>query len=588
MNAARTDLDTECDVAVIGPGLGACVLAAALARGGLRTVLIGGPRTAPPFGEMLGRYAALLLEVIAERYGVPELTRLTLFDEANEVTGGACGAERCHGFVYHREGQAQNPAELTQLSPPRGVPPEPLLARPEADDYLWRVAVGHGAVPLRGEGAAVVAADTGGEGPSVTLAGGGRVRARFLVDASGRESVLAARVRAREEPARLVSRTRTIATRFTGVRDLAQAAGQPRAYKMPVPWGQGSTQHLFDGGYLWVFPFGNHPGARNRTTSVGLTLDADRFPEREPPQREFAAFLRRFPTLAAMFADAEPVQPWTSTGRQQYSSAVTAGDGWCLIGEAAGYVDPFLNRSLISTLEGVNALAWRLLAAGRDGDFSARRFTAVDRINQQVLAENDALVSMVLAATRDHALWKAVLLVLEAGLRYGQFPAQIALGTLRAGGGDGELRRLEEVPYFGSPFPGHEGYHRLFTAAAAQCAEVRSGHADPVAAAERIVAALREADFVPRFFGLSDPQRRVLRLNPVILLRMLLWARRSAPPDIGPLVRTAVATLARERRESKRRARRGRQAAPQRGQQAEQRAGDAQREAGKKTHREGV
>lgn len=542
------------DIAVLGSGLGASVLAAVLARNGLRVIMIDEethPRLA--IGEMVGRYSALLLEVLAERYGVPELTRIASFEAVSASTGGSSGAERCHSFVYHRRGMPHDPAELTQLSPPRGVPPEPLLYRPDVDAYLCETARGYGAELHAGPGAGVVTLEAGSGLAEVTTRDGRRVRARFLVDAGGRESALAERLGLREKPTRLTAGTRSLYTHMAGVRPMDEVVSPAGAYRLPVPLGQGSAQHLFDGGYLWVFPFGNHPDAPNRTASVGLTLDAERFPRGEDPAAEFAAFLRDHPTLAAMFRTAKPVRPWVSTGPQQCSAAATVGDGWCLIGEAAGYVDPFLNRSLISTLEVVNVLTWRLLEAAREGDFAAARFEAVDRVNRRVLEENDALVSMVIAATRDHALWKAVLLVLEAGLRYGQFHTQIALGRWRATGSDAELKRLEDMAYFGSPFPGHEGYHRLFKTAAAECAEVRAGKADAREAAGRVVAALREADFVPHFFGLSDPARRVLRLNPLILLRMLLWSRRGAPPDIGPLVRTAISTILRERRESRRR-----------------------------------
>ncbi|MFE7115631.1 NAD(P)/FAD-dependent oxidoreductase [Streptomyces sp. NPDC057654] len=539
------------DVAVLGGSLPAATLATVLAAGGARVTLIddGRPPAFPP-GEM-GVHAAGLFRVLAERYKTPELARPATVKDIHAHITRTVGAEHCHSFVYHREGRPQDPAELLQVCPPKGAPPEPHFHRPDIDAYLLRCARGRGA-DVR-EGAKVSGATAGPDGAVVRLSDGAEIRARYLVDASGPDSPLVSGLGLREEPVRLATASRTLATHMTRIRPFADVvADRAAAYRPPTPWHRGSMHHLTDGAYLAVLPLGNHPDSTGGLFSVSLTLDARRFPAREgtgglSAEEEFRAFVARFPTLADQFAYAIAGRPWLSTERNQYAARRTAGERWCLIGDAAGYVDPFISRGLGLSLETVNVLARRLLDAVRDGDFSAERFAVVGELTCDHLAANDELAAMVHASLRDPALVRAVLFVLEVGFRFGGFPMLTALTELRATGSDAALRALETVPYRGHVFAGHEGYHRLFTAAGATCAAVAAGELDARTASERIFRSVRDAEFVPAAFKLGDPAVRSLRITPVTLLRLALWTVRGAPKDIAPLVRAGIKSVLRGR-----------------------------------------
>jgi tetracycline 7-halogenase / FADH2 O2-dependent halogenase len=531
------------DVAILGSGIAGATLALILARHGVSVVMVD-EGTHPRFtiGEM-GVHSSALFRVLADRYDVPELKKLSGFKEISSGVTRAIGAERCHGFVYHRAGQPPDPAEVVQVSPPKGAPPEPNLYRQDIDAFVFYRAVARGAAAR--QQAKIASVDVGAGGVAVTTARGEVFRARYLVDASGCQSPFVRQMGLREEPTRLKLRSRSLYTHMVNVRTFDEVAQPSTAYRAPAKWGGGSLHHLFDGGYLWIIPFGNHPDTRNLATSVGLTLDEDRFPRQGAPEEEFRAVLDRFPWIGRQLEAAEPVQPWAATGRQQYSSTRTVGDRWCVIGDAAGHVDPFLSRSLVNGLEAVNVLAWRLLEAVREDDFAAERFEFVDRFGRQLLDGNDDLASMFLASLADHPLSKAVLYVLEVGFRYGGFPLLAAYSALRSTGSDAALRELENAKYPGGIFPTHEGYNQMFQAAVAECAAVRAG-ADPAAAAERIFAMVREADFVPAAFALDDPSRRFLRITPITVARLAAWSLRGAPPDIAPLIRTAIRSLVRQ------------------------------------------
>ncbi|GAB3513009.1 NAD(P)/FAD-dependent oxidoreductase [Phytohabitans suffuscus] len=541
----------KCEVAILGTGLSASTLAAVLARHGVRVVMaeVRGPSPFPP-GE-LGVHAATLFRVLAHRYEVPELAKLSSLKDVCAEVAPTSGAEGCHGFVYHRAGQPQRPEEVVQISPPKGAPPEPNFLRADVDAYLLRLAMAKGAVVYdRAPVTGVTFHPEGGEHGRVALStdDGRRIVARYLVDASGPGSPLAATLGTGADPSRFTTRSRTLFTHVKGVRPFAEVVADAAAYRAPSPWSGGSMHHLFDGGYLCVIPFGNHEASTNDTASVVLTLDANRFPAPDDgttAEAEFWKVVGRFPVLAEQLAGVQPVRDWSVSARNQYALDQTVGDGWCAIGDAAGYVDPFISRSLSTALETVGALAWRLLDAVRQDDFATVRFEPVARLTRRYLDANDRLAAMFLAGLRAPELVKSVLFVLEVGFRYGGFPTMIAYSKLRQTGSDAALRELEAAAYVGSILPTHAGFNEMFDAAGRECAAVAAGELDAATASKRIFGMVRDAEFVPAAFKLRDPSARFFRITPVTIARLALWSMRGAPPDIAPLIRAGIRSVLR-------------------------------------------
>jgi FADH2 O2-dependent halogenase len=149
----------------------------------------------------------------------------------------------------------------------------------------------------------------------------------------------------------------------------------------PVPWVEGTMHHIIERGWFWIIPFNNDPRSRNPLVSVGLTIDERRYPKPADlsPEAEFRSHVDRYPLLRRIFADAKTVRPWVSTDRLQYTSTTTTGHRWCLMSHAAGFIDPLYSRGLTNTCYLINSLAWRLLAALDDDDFSVERFAYLDK-----------------------------------------------------------------------------------------------------------------------------------------------------------------------------------------------------------------
>ncbi|GAA3869951.1 NAD(P)/FAD-dependent oxidoreductase [Streptomyces sedi] len=539
--------DERCDVAVLGTGLPACVLAAILAARGADVVLVGTDDEPEPSarGAVTVPYLSLLLRQLAVRYRVPGLTGVAGFAALREHAGPSAGVARSLGFVYHRAGRGPSPREVDQLATPNAAPAEAILHRPETDAYLLRLALASGAGLRRHPSVAEVA--TGPGGVELTTSDGATLRCRYVVDAVGRDSPLARAFGLREGAPAPRHASRAIHGQLVGVRPFDEVV--PGAeFKPPVPWHAGPLHHVCAEGVLTVTPFGNHRKARNPLTGVELTLDAGAPPSGAGPEEEFRAVVERYPGIAAHLRGARRAGPLTATpGPQGYRSARMLGDRWCLLGDSAGHVDPFLAQPLVVALEVVGALAWRLLAALRDDDFSPGRFAAVGEVGQALLDSNEALVAQVAAARGEYLLWKAVLRVWETGLLYGTFQMLTALGELRRTGSDEALRNREERSFAGYPFPGHRGYRLLQDRTSAVLDAVAAGTADGARAGLGLLDDLAATGIAPPPFGLTDPAERFYYPRPPVIAKVVRWTYRGAPPGVGPLVRAGLRNLVLQR-----------------------------------------
>lgn len=283
-----------------------------------------------------------------------------------------CGAERTLAFLYHEEGKHQNPARSHLPVPPAA----PLFA----ENHLG-CAVDHRRIDL-------CELEIGNTRVVLRSRDGEEFRARFLIDGTGRDSLLASTLRLREEPAQLRTQSRSIVTQMSGLRP------------------SGDTRHVFDGGWLQLIPFAQNGDAETSLCRVRLTLDLRKHPERGlPAEEEFREVLTRHPSLAAHLEDAQPAGPWISTGRLQYSSTRVAGDRWFLLGSAAGFVDPLYSRGLPG--ETVHSLAGSLVEALRHDDFRVERFTAAARLQEKLFDAEDRRVDGSYQALGHVPLWNA-------------------------------------------------------------------------------------------------------------------------------------------------------------------------------------
>jgi flavin-dependent dehydrogenase len=171
------------------------------------------------------------------------------------------------------------------------------------------------------------------------------VQARWVVDASGVAALLARRNGWLRQ--NLEHPTAAAWSRWKGVKDWD---GYELARQYPK-WQQAcygirstATNHMVgDGWWAWFIPL------KGGDTSVGIVLDQRlaSLPEDGPIGDRIKTFLSRHPVARELLADAhweEGDVHWRKN--LPYCSTVFAGDGFCLVGDASAFLDPFYSPGL--------------------------------------------------------------------------------------------------------------------------------------------------------------------------------------------------------------------------------------------------
>lgn len=171
------------------------------------------------------------------------------------------------------------------------------------------------------------------------------VRARWVIDASGRAAVLARRNgffrQLDEHP------TNAIWARFRNVRDWDghEIRTEFPRYGTSCIAGRGAaTNHLTGyGWWCWIIPL------KGGDFSAGLVYDSRLF---TPPAgarlgERLKAHLMTHPVGREIFANAEPIEnDVRAYSNLPYYSEKIAGPGWQLVGDAAGFMDPLYSPGL--------------------------------------------------------------------------------------------------------------------------------------------------------------------------------------------------------------------------------------------------
>jgi FADH2 O2-dependent halogenase len=524
--------DNQFDVVILGSGIGGTLLGTILARNGVRVLIIE-KDTHPRFaiGESTIPETTQMFSVLAKRYSVPELENLSNFQNVRNAVSSACGIKRNFSFIYHQKGEVQRPQEATQMltwAPPFG--PDIHLFRQDIDAYLLAVAVSYGAV-VRQRTRVVELAIEDNEA-YIKTDRHENYRASYLVDAGGFRSLLAQKFDLRETPCLMRTRSRSIFTHMVNVLPYEQCGPKRSEHGLPSPFHQGTLHHIFEGGWLWVIPFNNHPASTNSLCSVGLCLDLSFFPNQNlPPEEEFQSIINRFPSIAQQFENAESVREWVSTDRIQYSSKQIVGDRFCLLPHAAGFVDPLFSSGLAITLSTVNLLSDRLIKATVDGDFSRNRFADVETWFQKNLAHYDRLVSCSYIAFSNFDLWNAWHRIWMLGSFYGLSSQVEILYRYETTKNPTSFSGFEVHPYRGLLASDFEEYTQLFNTAAAAVEAVNRGNLLPNEATKQIYELLHNSGLCPSPWHLTKPTQRypigTLTLFP--MLRLLTWGKFQSP-----------------------------------------------------------
>jgi len=521
------------DVAILGAGVGGTMLAAILARHGHRVLILekgSHPRFA--VGEALLPQSTLWMWILANRFDVPEIQHLTHLDSIHEHVGPTCGLKRTLGFLWHEEGKRQDPRQSNLLiAPATPLTRESHLFRQDVDLYMLNVARRYGAIYRERVDVRDLAVDDGGV--RLTTDAGDEYSARFLVDAAGYRSPLAARFGLRETPTRLETQSRSIFTHMLGTKFYDDTLSPEEAPGLSAKWYEGTLHHVFEGGWFWVIPFNNVPGSENPLCSVGLTLNMKRHPDTGlPAEEEFYRFVARYPSIAQHLEGAKVARDWVKTGRLQYSATGGAGDRYFLMAHAHGFIDALYSRGLITTFEVLSALAGPLLQALDEDRFSRSRFAYAERLQQTMLRQSDRVVNNSYRAFPSFPLWNAFLRVWLVAEILGDLRLFSVCVKYLETRDKSIFSLLETDPLLGTSPPGEDEAGDLLNLAEGVLARYERGELDADAGAASILAALDRAACAPPIHGWGDPRATHVDYVPEKLLRTIVWGKTEAPQRI--------------------------------------------------------
>lgn len=347
------------DVAILGSGFAGSLLAMIAHRLGRSVVLIErGSHPRNVIGESSTPLSNLLLEELAIRYNLPALLPLTKWGAwQRHYPEIACGLKRGFSFFHHDRGSLDSSGfdkQMLVAASPHDEIADTHWYRADFDQHLvlevQRLGVAyHDEVHLREVIESKAYVELAGERHQRDF----KVRAKFIVDATGPRGCLHHLLQLPEASLPCMPLTQALYNHFRDVRRLDESPQSNRDDEPPFPIDDAAVHHVFEGGWIWVLRF------NNGVTSAGVvatdaTASTLALSEKATA---WARLLEQIPALREQFSDATPQHSFTYLPRVSFRSGQIAGDRWALLQSAAGFVDPLLSSGFPLTLLGVRRIA---------------------------------------------------------------------------------------------------------------------------------------------------------------------------------------------------------------------------------------
>lgn len=418
MNAVPED---RCDVLVIGGGPAGSTAAALLAAEGRDVVVLEKARH-PRFhiGESLLPANVALFD------------RLGLREQVEQIGMPKWGVE----FVspHHEHSSFLEFGDAWDKSMPYAWQ----VRRSELDALLFRTAGARGARMHEGWRVRDVQFDADGATAQAEADDGTqrRWRARFVIDASGRDTFLANKLRSKQKNRR--HNSSAIFGHFRG------------AERLPGKLEGNITIFWFAHGWFWFIPL------PDGTTSVGAVCWPYYLKSRSKPLNAFFAdTIAMAPKLATRLQHATLVDDTVhATGNYSYGGSHCTGERYVMLGDAFAFVDPVFSSGVyLAMLSAFEALP--LVAATLDRPAEApharKRFEALMRKGPRefswfIFRVTNPTMREFFMYPRNPMRVKEALLSLLAGDIYGSTPIWRSLRVLKG------LYYLESLHHFGRTF----------------------------------------------------------------------------------------------------------------------------------------
>lgn len=349
------------DVAVVGSGFAGSIFAMIARRLGRSVILLErGRHPRVVIGESSTPLSNLVLEDLAWHYDLPLLQPLTKWGSwQKRYADLPCGLKRGFSF-FHHDLQCRDLSETTAenhflvAASPHDAIADTHWYRADFDQLLVDQAQQLGVEYMdemhlqRFSATEEYVELTGTRRGNETT-----VHAIFVVDATGPRGCLHHLLGLQQQDFPDYPATQALYSHFRSVERAVESTHACTSDGPPYPIEDAAVHHVFDGGWVWLLHF------NNGVTSAGVAVTEAmaqqlRLAEGQPA---WTRLLNMIPSLAAQFADAQVIVPFTYLPQLSFRSTTIVGQRWVLLPSAAGFVDPLLSTGFPLTLLGIGRLA---------------------------------------------------------------------------------------------------------------------------------------------------------------------------------------------------------------------------------------
>jgi tetracycline 7-halogenase / FADH2 O2-dependent halogenase len=411
-------LKREVDLVIVGAGFGGSLMAMIAHRLGLSVVLLEqGRHPRVVIGESTTPLSNLLLERLSATYDLPRVAPMAKWGSWQRAYPQvACGLKRGFSF-FHEAGQ------LLVAASPHDHIADTHWYRADVDHFLVVEAARIGVeyrdqVRIESLDFVVDGAELTGRAEEEVF----RVRAKFLIDATGPRGFLHRALGLGEDSLPGMPATESLYSHFTGV------TGTETDANTPFPVDDAAVHHIFDGGWVWVLRF------NNGVTSAGVAATSDVAAELGLSEGEPAwqRVLVRVPALQKQFDGAVTCQPFRYMPAVSFRSSTIVGERWAMLPSAAGFVDPLLSTGFALTLMGIERLG-RILDRYFESDELAGQLQGYAEQTDGELLAASRLIGALYATMGNFPAFTAVSLLYFAAVSFAETAYRLGKPELATG-----------------------------------------------------------------------------------------------------------------------------------------------------------